>query len=345
MFNHGSKRSSLPAVIGALFCLLLSIASSATADDSRKNKGLHPQLLASGLLGASGATIGPDGALYAVEGAVGKVTRIDLRNGRKHTIATGLPATIPEVGLGGAMDVEFIGRTAYVLTTLVGQFGGPADGIYRVNSKYDVELIADLGTFSRDNPPATPFDLSDGVQFAMQPLHDGFLVTDGHHNRVLHATLDGHISVLKQFDNIVPTGLAGSFGTAYIGQLGAVPNPPEEGKVLAIGLVNPDVDLPAVASGVSMIVDVEVGPDGALYALSQGDLGSEIPGAPAAPDTGRLLKVKQNGTFKVLADGVNWPTSLNFSPCGDALVVTLSGDVLRYRNVAKPACRGCGKPD
>lgn len=340
MFTHTQKSSGVSIFLGALFCLLGS-APAAVADGGRDDHGLRPQLLTSGLLGASGATIGPDGALYAVEGAVGKVTRIDLRNGRKRTFAEGLPPAFEFVGIGGAMDVAFIGRTAYVLTTLVGQFGGPADGIYRVNSRYDVEPIIDLGTFSRDNPPATPFDLSDGVQFAMLPVGDGFLVTDGHHNRVLHATLGGGISVLKQFDNIVPTGLAGSFGTAYMGQLGAVPNPPEAGKVLAIGLLDPETDQPPVASGVSMIVDVEMGPDGTLYALSQGDLGSDVPGAPAAPDTGRLLKVRGDGTFKILAEKLNWPTSLNFSACGDALVVTLTGDVLRFRNVAKPAC-GCG---
>ena len=46
-----------------------------------------------------------------------------------------------------------------------------------------------------------------GVQYAMQPFRGGFLVTDGHDNRVLWAGRDGSVRELIAFDNIVPTGL------------------------------------------------------------------------------------------------------------------------------------------
>ena len=46
-----------------------------------------------------------------------------------------------------------------------------------------------------------------GVQYAMQPFRGGFLVTDGHHNRVLWAGRDGALRELIAFGNIVPTGL------------------------------------------------------------------------------------------------------------------------------------------
>ena len=46
-----------------------------------------------------------------------------------------------------------------------------------------------------------------GVQFAINTFRGGFLVTDGHHNRVLYATLDGVVSEMIAFGNIVPTGL------------------------------------------------------------------------------------------------------------------------------------------
>ena len=35
------------------------------------------ELLVDGLQGATGSTIGPDGALYVIEGAIGQITRID----------------------------------------------------------------------------------------------------------------------------------------------------------------------------------------------------------------------------------------------------------------------------
>ena len=60
------------------------------------------------------------------------------------------------------MDVAFIGQTAYVLVTLVGPDVGGSGivGIYRA----------------------------------------GFLVTDGHHNRVLHVSLDGEVTEFATFD-------------------------------------------------------------------------------------------------------------------------------------------------
>jgi len=335
---HGMGMNWRRAVTAIALGLLLVSISTVTMADQGKGPG---RVLASGLQGGGGATVGPDGALYVVEGAAGKVTRIDPRSGRKRTFAAGLPPAFDFVGIGGAIDVAFIGRTAYVLVTLVGEFGGGPDGIYRIDGKNDFTLIADVGSWSVANPPTVAFDyfLFHGVQYAMEPVGDGFLVSDGHLNRILHVALDGTISTVKEYGNTVPTGLAGDFGTAYVAEFGAVPNAPESGKVVSFGLLNPAVDGPTLASGVPMIVDVEFGPDGALYALSQGDIAVDVPGAPALPNTGRLLKVLRNGEFKILAAGLDRPTSLDFV-CEDAFVTTLPGEVRRFSNLARHG-RGC----
>ncbi len=57
---------------------------------------------------ASGSTIGPDGALYVTDPNAGSVLRVDRRTGATSTYAEGLPPQV--LGVGGAMDVEFIGR-------------------------------------------------------------------------------------------------------------------------------------------------------------------------------------------------------------------------------------------
>jgi hypothetical protein len=51
------------------------------------------------------------------------------------------------------MDVAFIGNTAYVLMTLVGEDLGGSDvvGIYRVDGPDSFTVIADLGSFSVAN--------------------------------------------------------------------------------------------------------------------------------------------------------------------------------------------------
>ena len=104
----------------------------------------------------TGSTIGPDGALYVTDGSVGAVLRIDRRDGRVSTYATGLPPKAFQGGdIGGPVDVAFVGRTAYVLVTLVSGlvFGEPFDngnpnaknGIYRIERDGTSTLIADIG--------------------------------------------------------------------------------------------------------------------------------------------------------------------------------------------------------
>ena len=59
------------------------------------------------------------------------------------------------------------------------------------------------------NPPSGfPIVVATGVQYALETYRGGFLVTDGHHNRVLRVTLDGTITQLIAFGDVVPTGLA-----------------------------------------------------------------------------------------------------------------------------------------
>ena len=151
-------------------------------------------LLVKGLQGATGSTVGPDGALYVTEGAAGRISRVDPRTGELTTFASGLPKAIPAVGIGGAIDVAFIDRTAYVLVTLVDPDvgGSNVDGIYRVDGPDSFTIVADIGDFNINNPPTIPFPffIPTGVQYALQTFRGGFLVTDGHHNRVLRVTLD-----------------------------------------------------------------------------------------------------------------------------------------------------------
>ena len=77
----------------------------------------------------------------------------------------------------------------------------------------------------------------DGVQFALQPVADGFLVTDGHHNRVLRVSSERARSRSRiQFENIVPTGLAVRHGTVFLSQAGPIPHDPATGKVVSFPL-------------------------------------------------------------------------------------------------------------
>ena len=296
-------------------------------------------LLVGDLGQTSGSTIGPGGDLYLTEAATGSILRVDPKTGEVETFATGLP---PRVGrIGGAMDVAFIGQTAYVLVTLVGPDVGGSNvvGIYRMDGPNAFTAIADIGAYAVQNPPETPFFVPTGVQYALELYRGGFLVTDGHHNRVLHVALDGAITEFASFANIVPTGLAVSGNTVYMAEAGPVPHLPEDGKIVAFtpqSLPNLTDGRTAtdVASGAPLLVDVEFGRGRQLYALAQGIFAGPRDGFPALPDTGSLVRV--NGTtLDVVVDGLDRPTSLEFIG-NTAYVVNLAGEIWKIEDVGSP---------
>jgi sugar lactone lactonase YvrE len=322
-----SKRKLL--LLSAALIASMTPAAASAPTHSRSPKAV---LLVAGLEGGSGSTIGPDGALYVAEGDAGRISRVDPRTGHVSTFATGLPKRVGEIG--GVMDVAFIGKTAFALVTLVGADVGGSDvvGIYRVDGRRSSSVVADIGSFALSHPPSTPFFVPTGVQYAMEPYRGGFLVTDGHHNRVLHVTHAGEVTELIAFGNIVPTGLARLASLVFVAQAGPVPHLPENGRIVVFG---PKADTAIdVASGARLLVDVEFGPGRSLYALSQGDFLEGNPeGSPAEPNTGSLVKVNSDGSFSVITEGLNQPTSLEFIR-DTAYVVTLGGEIWKIDNVS-----------
>jgi sugar lactone lactonase YvrE len=308
------------------FALTLS-----TADAGPPSHPPHATRLASGLQGPTGSTIGPGDDLYVAEGAAGRISRIDPRTGQVTTFASGLPRAI--VGIGGAMDVAFIGDTAYVLVTLVGPDVGGNDvvGIYRIDSPTSFTVVANIGEFSVKSPPNTSFFIPTGVQFALESYRGGFFVTDGHHNRVLRVTREGEVTEWFAFDNVVPTGLAVSGASVYVAQAGPVPHLPADGKVVAVKARSQRVT--KIAGGVPLLVDVEFGRGHRLFALSQGYFSpGNAEGSPAEPHTGALVRARGDGTFAVVADRLNQPTSLEFIG-RSAYIVSFAGDIWKLDGV------------
>jgi sugar lactone lactonase YvrE len=310
-----------------LAAAFLAFLASSAANARPPSAPPSVTLLASGLEGGSaGSTVGPDGALYVTEGNGGKVYRVDPQTGDTTTFASGLPQGI--VGIGGPVDVAFIDQTAYVLTSLIGPEFGTSDvvGIYRVDGPSSFTVIADLGAWSAANPPPPIFeiDLQTGNPYALQAYRGGLLVTDGHHNRVLQVSLDGEISELIQFGDIVPTGLDVRGNTIYMAEAGPVPHLPENGKIVSFTTRSSTVT--QLAAGAPILVDVEFGPGNTLYGLSNGTYSGDPEGSPGLPNTGSLVRADGDGTFSVVVDGLNLPTSMEIIG-NDVYVFNLAGEV------------------
>jgi hypothetical protein len=268
---------------------------------------------------------------------------VDPNTGETTVFASGLPKRILVVG--GATDVAFIGNTAYVLVTLVSpDVGGTdIDGIYRVDGAQSFTVVADIGAWSASHPPKTKFDAPTGLQFALQPYRGGFLVSDANHNRVLLVRLDhsenfdpgntSNISELITFPNIVPTGLAVSGDKIYVAEAGPDPHLPMDGKVV---MLDPNSGATTeVASGSPFLLDVEFGRGRDLYALSQGVFVCCTPVDSALPKTGAIVRVNDDGTFTVVIDHLDRPTSLEFIG-NTAFVVSLAEQIWRIDRVSCP---------
>ena len=335
------KRLVLVLVLS--FAILLAGSTAAAAKDPPREP--TATLLAGGLEELQGSVVGHGGDLYVTAPLSGSIWRVDRKSGDVTLFASGLPARNPDpffIG-AGVVDVAFLGGTAYALVTGVGSDLEPERddvvGIYRMDGPSSFTVIADLGAWSEDHLPDTPFFVPTGFQYALQTYKGGFIVTDGHHNRVLHVTLDGEITELVAFGNVVPIGLAIRGNTVYIGQAGPIPHVPEDSRVFSFTLQSPTPTELASGAGledIGLLVDLEFGPGGTLYGLLQGFWDGPFEGAPAQPNTGALVTVNPDGTFTVLLDGLNQPTSFEFIG-NTAYVVSLAGEVWMIDHLPAPS--------
>lgn len=176
----------------------------------------------------------------------------------------------------------------------------------------------------------------------MEKFRGGLIVSDGHHNRVLQVSQDGDISILRSFDNVVPTGLDVTGRTIYLALSGPAPHLPEDGRIVSF---EPGSDDPVEeASGAPLMLDVEFGRGRSLFALSQGQWNGAFPGSPAILNDGALWEVEADGALRLIADGINLPNSVEIIG-NDAYVVTLTGDVWRVEDIASaPYGKARGKP-
>jgi hypothetical protein len=316
---------------------------AATEPASLQRSGAHTQvaataqLLVTGLEELQGSAVGPGGALFVTAPLTGSIWRVDPKTGARALFASGLPARNPDLFYigSGVVDVAFIGSTAYALVTGVAEDVGGSDvvGIYRIDGANSSTVIADIGAWSMANPPIPEFFVPTGWQYAIEPYRGGFLVTDGHHNRVLWVSRDGEITELIAFEDVVPTGLAVWGNSIYVNQAGPIPHLPQNGKVVTFEPGSTTAT--EVASGIRLAVDVEFGRGRTLFALSQGFWDGPFEGAPAQPNTAALMRVNGDGTLTTVVGGLDRPTSVEIIE-NTAYVVTLGGEVWKVDNIAGP---------
>jgi len=132
----------------------------------------------------------------------------------------------------------------------------------------------------------------------------------------------------------VPTAVAfDEQGNAYVSFLPGVPFLPGSAKVVRISA---DGEVSDYATGLTMLTDLRVGPDGQMYAVSFGEFTEQGP----TPGSGAIVRIGEGATSEVILAGLSFPTSIDFAPNGDAYVSTNgvgapgSGEVVMYAGLA-----------
>ena len=260
------------------------------------------------------------------------------RRARVTTFASGLPPAIPEVGIGGAIDVAFAGGSAYVLVTLVGPVFGQTDvvnGIYRIEKDGTATAIADIGAWSITILPRPTSSSPAASSTRWRSTTADSWSPTGTTTACCASRAPVTSARRSRSATSSPRASRSAAGRSTWARPARSRISRPNGKVVTF---TPNSAATELASGASLIVDVEFGPGRRLYALSQGswDLPPtpENEGAPASPDTGRLLRVTRDGSFASVVERLDRPTSVDFIG-KTAFVVTLTGKVIRIDNAGR----------
>jgi glyoxylase-like metal-dependent hydrolase (beta-lactamase superfamily II)/predicted SnoaL-like aldol condensation-catalyzing enzyme len=114
----------------------------------------------------------------------------------------------------------------------------------------------------------------------------------------------------------VPTGIVPTEdGGAYVSLLPGFPFTPGSSKVV---YVSPDGEVSDYATGLTMITDLRMGPDGELYGVQIAEFTDQGP----TPGSGAIWRIHEGDGSEVLYSGLSFPTSVDFNAGGDAYITT-----------------------
>jgi hypothetical protein len=303
-----------------------------------------------GLDNPRGLAFGPEGGLYVVEagrggsgppcriqrgitqcyGATGAISR--LWHGVQEKWITGLPSMAAPSGAeaeSGPQHISFQGRGGAYVT--VGLGTSPArrepllpelalsGHLLKVTPSGKIKTIADLASYEgAANPDGSLID-SNPFGVLAQPARQ--LAVDAAANAILEVAADGEVSTLAVLNaranptpigppsvEAVPTAVEqGPDGALYVSELTGVPFLTGFARVHRIA---PDGTTSVYATGLTAVIDLAFGEDGALYALQHASCG------PFFACPGSIVRVAALAPHPVVFGGLSRATAFTIGPDG-----------------------------
>lgn len=320
------RLTALVVVVGALLGARGAPGATAqgtTGDEPTASAAVS--VVASGLVNPRGFAFDGAGRLVVALGGEPEVGAgiVTIEDGCPRTVVGGQPTSRVAFGAtAGVADVAVVDGQLYALVA-GGNIddGGQPNGVYRLGEDDDLELIANISTFIRDNPVAEkPGDYdTDGQPYALLPDQESFLVTEGNSNQLLRVSLDGTVSRLADLSagHPIPTGIAPApDGGVYVALFTQAPYEEGTAKVIRVAADGSRED---VWTGLSLVTALAVDEEGTLFATEMatgyGDDASAI-----APGTGRIVRQTGLASSAVVVTGLALPIALEFGPEGALFV-------------------------
>lgn len=276
-------------------------------------------------------------------------------DGAQSVVTTLLSVSPPGIGPTGGGKIAVIGDTMYV-TDGIWNAGYSIPRVPKAGSVLRVEggattEVADLFAFDEANNPdgvpaaeggidSHPYGLAagpDGLLYVADAGGNDLLKVDPATGAVsLVASLAGRTGTGAQS---VPTGVTfGADGAVYVSLLGGFPYPDGVSRVVKVV----DGEVTDFATGLNLLTDVTLGPDGNLYAVSFGtaDVDAEL---PYVANSGSLVRIGADGQWGTVVDEINFPTAIAFNAAGDAYVTQNglgapgSGQLVKYAELTRYA--------
>lgn len=321
-----------------------------------------PVVVAEGFNAPQGVLVAPDGSIWVADSGVGGdevITGTDPATSEPVTITVGntarivqvmpdgtqnVAAELPSFNAGfdtaGAARLALLNDELYATTgwwaPMMGDEPGPNQAVIVKVGEDEVTEVAKLWrTEKRMNPDNAQIDSHpyglvsgpDGKLWVVDAGGNDLLRVDPAANSVEWLSTFAPIEGVFPNPNLggemltdaVPTGIAfDEDGNAYISLLGGAPFVPGTSKVVKVG---PNGGAPAdFATGLTMLTDIKRAPDGNLYAVQIGEFTDQGP----VPDSGQIIHIVEGEGSTPVVSGLSFPTSIDFTPNGDAYV-TING--------------------